>query len=433
MKAEVADLLTSLDEQKEELAELVLHLANTYGPVGQEINTAREVDRWYQENGLESEVVELVEGRANVVARLKGDGTGKSLIFNAHLDTEASGPDFDNLMQVPDANKVGAWREGNRIFGHTAMNDRHAHALYMFAARAIKKAGIPLTGDIILTSVAGETGQAPVDEYKGLSYEGKGFGSSYLVEHGVRADYALVSETTNYALNWHFCGANYYKVTVRGKNMYTPRLKRGATLREEPNAILKAAPVITAIEEWGAQYAEDNSGMTECGPVRPNAQVGAVRGGIPWRPNRSSPYCALYVDVRTLPGADSAEITASLKAAIDAVGVDAELDLIMSKAGAIGVGVEPFADIIRRAHVAVRGELPPAQAELQDVSMWRDANVFNKAGIPSINFGPSRGVADVQGRGYLDLDGLVDAAKMYALIALEVCSDLSADDLAADA
>jgi acetylornithine deacetylase/succinyl-diaminopimelate desuccinylase-like protein len=429
MKTEVAALLESLEARREELAELVLHLANTYGPVGQEETTAREVHDWYTTHGIPSRMVSLVPGRANVVARLAGTGGGRSLLFNAHLDTEASGPDFDNLMQVPDPNRVGARREGDRIFGHTALNDRHAHALFMFATRAIRESGIPLTGDLILTSVAGETGQSPVDEYQGLQYEGKGFGSTYLVEHGVRADYAIVSETSNFALNWHNCGANYYKVVIRGKNMYTPRLKRGATLREEPNAVLKAAHVVTAIEAWAVEYTRKNSGQTVCGPVVPNAQVGAIRGGIPWRPNRSSPYCALYVDVRTLPGADLDEVTASLKAAIDAVAVDAELELIMSKRGAIGVGVEPLAESIRRAHATVRGGPPPAEAEVQDVSMWRDTNVFNKAGIPAINFGPSRGQADVQGRGYLELDGLVHAAQMYALIALDICSDLTEDDL----
>jgi hypothetical protein len=68
----------------------------------------------------------------------------------------------------------------------------------------------------------------------------------------------------------------------------------------------------------------------------------------------------------------------------------------------------------------VRGSDPPPQVETAVVSMWRDTNVFNLAGIPSLTFGPSRGRADVQGTGYFALDDLVDAAKMYALVALEV-------------
>lgn len=417
----VAAILSALDADREELADFVLHLANTFAPVGHELVVAREVDAWYRDNGLPSRIVELVEDRANVVARLPGTGQGRSLLFNAHLDTEASGPDYDNLMCVADPNKVGARREADRILGHTALNDRHAHALFMFAARAIQRAGIALAGDLVLTSVAGETGQAPVDEFQGLLYEGKGFGSSYLVEHGVRADYAVVSETTDFALCWHHCGANYYKITLRGRNMYTPRLRRGQSLTDSPNAVVKAAAVIQAVEQWAIEYARSRAGSTPCGEVWPHAQVGAVRGGIPWRPNRSAPYCALYVDVRTLPGEDPREVTASLQQAVDAVRVDAELELVMSKEGAVaGAAVKPLAEAIRQSYETVRGEPPPATAEPAVVSMWRDTNVFNKAGIPAIDFGPSRGRADVQGHGYLELDDLVDAAKMYALIALRI-------------
>jgi acetylornithine deacetylase/succinyl-diaminopimelate desuccinylase-like protein len=75
---------------------------------------------------------------------------------------------------------------------------------------------------------------------------------------------------------------------------------------------------------------------------------------------------------------------------------------------------------VRSAHRAVRGAEPPAAVETAVVSMWRDTNVFNGHGIPSLTFGPSRGRADVQGEGFFALDDLVDAAKMYALTALEV-------------
>jgi len=219
---------------------------------------------------------------------------------------------------------------------------------------------------------------------------------------------------------WHNCGAIYYKVTLRGENMYTPRLRRGDGLARHPNAIVKAATVVQAIEEWAIRYEETHAADTPCGPLRLKAQVGAIRGGIPWRPNRSSPYCALYVDVRTLPGEDVGEVTAALRAAVDDAGVGAALELMMFKPGAEGTGVEPLADAVRNAHRQVRGSDPPPQVETAVVSMWRDTNVFNLAGIPSLTFGPSRGRADVQGTGYFALDDLVDAAKMYALVALEV-------------
>ncbi len=334
------------------------------------------------------------------------------------------GLNSDKLMQVKDYNKTGSWRVGDAIFGHTAINDRHGHALFMVAARAIARSGIPLKGDILLTSVSGETGQAPVDEYQGLKFEGKGFGSSYLVEHGARADYALIAETTSFTPCWHHTGATYYKIVIRGRNMYTPRLDRGETLADHPNAIVKAAAIVEAVERWAIEYTKKNTRETVCGEARPNAQIGAVRGGMPWRPNRSSPYCALYMDVRTLPDANVDEITASLSQALNATGIKTELSVIMSKRGAEGVGIEPLRMAIDSAHRKVRGTGVPAKAQTSDVSMWRDTNIFNNAGIPAIDFGPSRGNAKIQGTGSLELDALVDAAKMYALIALQIAAGI---------
>ena len=92
MQSIVQDVLGRIEEAREDIAELALRLGNTYGPVGMERATAEQVHQWYGENGIDSDLVELVEGRANTVGRLRGSGGGRSILFNAHLDTEASGP-----------------------------------------------------------------------------------------------------------------------------------------------------------------------------------------------------------------------------------------------------------------------------------------------------------------------------------------------------
>jgi acetylornithine deacetylase/succinyl-diaminopimelate desuccinylase-like protein len=418
------EVLSRVDDGREDLAELALRLGNTFAPAGQEEPAALEVHAWYRENGMESRLVPIVPGRANVVARLPGTGGGGSLLFNAHLDTEVSGPEYDALMGTPDLNRIGGWRVDDRLYGHTVLNDRGCMAAFMVAGRALLRSGARLGGDLLLTSVVGETGQAPVDEYQGLRYEGKGLGSTYLVQHGVRADYAVVAETTDNAICWYNCGAIYYKVTLRGRNMYTPRLRRAESLSGQPNAIVRAAAAVEAIERWAIRREEALARPTPCGVVRPKAQVGAIRGGLPWRPNRSSPYCALYVDVRTLPGEDPREVTASLRAALDELGLGAELEPVMIKPGSEGMGVEPLVTAIGTAHELVTGAPPPAEAESAVVSMWRDTNVFNPAGIPAVTFGPSRSRADVQGEGHLELDDLVAAAKVYVLTALQMCAGL---------
>ena len=426
MTAEISKILDGIDSSKEDLAELMLRLGNTYGPFGHEAATAAEVHDWYRQNGMQSDYVEIIEDRACVVARLKGDGTGKSLIYNAHLDTEASGIDFETLMDAPDPNRVGARREGDRIFGHTVQNDRGGMAMQMIAGRAIAESGAHLRGDLRLKSAVGETGAAPTDEFRGLRYEGKGFGTSYLVDHGYRADYAVIAETTDFAASWIQCGAAYYKITLRGKNMYTPRLIRGETLATQPNAIVRAASVVGLIETWAVDFEVSRPPQTECGMMRPRAQVGAIRGGIPWRPNRSSTYAALYVDVRTLPGEDVGSVTDSISAAVRSTGLEVEVDLIMFKSGyaASRDSIAPLLSAIETAHRYVRDVEMPEYAEDAVVGMWRDTNIYNRVGIPALTFGPSRGRAGVQGTGFVELDDFVDGAKIYALTALSICGDL---------
>ena len=414
------EVFECIDADRELLAETCLELGNTYGPCGHEQPVANAVSVWYERHGVPARQQSILADRSNVVATLAGTGGGRSLIFNAHLDTEISGPDHDNLMESSDPNRVGAWREGDRIFGHTVLNDRGCMAVFMVMAKALRSAGAELAGDVICTSVAGETGMAPVDEYRGLNYEGKGFGTRYLVDHGVRADYALVAETTAWSMSWIECGAVYLKITLRGRNMYTPRLIRATALADQPNAIVKGAAVATALEAWGIDYEERNSYMSELGEVRPKAQVGAIRGGVPYRPNRSSPVCKLYMDVRTPPGASQDAVVAEVREVARSVDPAAEVECYMAKAGLVGTGVEPLAAAVEGAYgEVVGGRTPPPQ--VAHTSMWRDTNVFNAVGIPSLTFGPPRGSAAVQGTGHFELDDLVAAAKVYAATAIDIC------------
>ncbi len=414
------EVLGRIQDSGELLAELCLELGNTFAPVGHEQAVADAVSAWYGRHDISSFQQQLVPDRSNVIARLTGDGSGKSLIFNAHLDTEISGDDYDRLMDVPDPNKVGGWREGNRLFGHTVLNDRALMAIFMVMGKAIQEAKVPLAGDVILASAVGETGQAPVDEYQGMTYEGKGLGSRYMVDHGIRADYALIAEATGWGMSWVECGAVYLKVTLRGRNMYTPRLIRGDQLSQHPNALVKGAEVIRTLEAWAIDYEERNAYESVCGPVRPKAQVGAVRGGVPYRPNRSSPVCHLYVDVRTVPGSDQDAVVNEVRSVVRKFDPAAEVECFMAKAGYQGVGVEPLSEAVARGYDSVIGGTPPTP-EIAITSMWRDTNVYNSSGIPSLTFGLGRGESTVQGTGSYDLKDLVACSQIYALTALDLC------------
>jgi hypothetical protein len=63
--------------------------------------------------------------------------------------------------------------------------------------------------------------------------------------------------------------------------------------------------------------------------------------------------------------------------------------------------------------------LPEAPQEV--VSMWRDNNVFNEAGIPSLTFGPPRRREKETHRLCFELDDLVNMANVYAEVAYAIC------------
>jgi acetylornithine deacetylase/succinyl-diaminopimelate desuccinylase-like protein len=404
----------------EELAELALKLANTFSPAGHEQAMADTVLAWFEQQKIPVRQQPILPDRANVIATLKGSGGGTSLIFNSHMDTEVSGPEYDWGMARPDLNKVGAYREGNRLYGHTVLNDRGLMATTMVTMKALRDSGLTRSGDVIFTGVVGETGGSPVDEFQGLTYEGKGIGSRFLVSHGVRADYALVAETTDFALSWVACGACYLKVSVPGMNIYTPRSTRPDDVRKHSNAIVKMARVVDAIEAWAPKYEARQTFDSPCGRVVPKVVIGAIRGGVPYRPNRTSPHCAIFVDVRMVPGEDPLRIERELQSVVAAAEVGARVETFLARNGAIGKNVERLAEEVRRSYQQVTGQEPVAPASTETVSMWRDNNVFNAAGIPSLTFGCSRRKGE-DGRLYLDIADLVTTAKVYARVAQSLC------------
>jgi hypothetical protein len=54
--------------------------------------------------------------------------------------------------------------------------------------------------------------------------------------------------------------------------------------------------------------------------------------------------------------------------------------------------------------------------------MWRDLNVYNEVGIPSLTYGPPLGLS-AEGWSYFIRRSDVNlAAQLYAMIALDVCN-----------
>src|SRR5688572_7601012 len=132
-----------------------------------------------------------------------GTASGQSLIFNAHMDT---GPELGPNATENEKKLETAWVDGDMLFGKRMINDKAQSCAFIVAMCAIKKAALQLKGDLPLTAVAFETGKPLIDRQQGIDFPSEGCGTKWVVDRAVAADYALVGETSGFALAQAECG-----------------------------------------------------------------------------------------------------------------------------------------------------------------------------------------------------------------------------------
>ena len=408
----------------EELSDLAVRLCSINSPPGGEAAAARFVEEWLASEGIPVRRLDLSPERGNVVGRLRGTGHGAHLIFNSHLDTDRRGP-----LAWWTAGEAGLEAEtasvvDDRVIGKAVVNDRGPMACWLMAAAAIKRSGVRLKGDIVLTAVCGEIGMAPVDEFQGAGFLGKGIGTRLLVDSGVFGDYAVVAESTDWAISEMECGCAYFRVLVSGVSIYTPWHDKGDTLASHPNAAIKASALALEIDKWAREYERRESFAFREAMVVPKVSIGAMRSGAPYSPSRTAAKAALYVDVRLAPGRSPIDVQEELRGLARQLGIDVEIDLYLHKRGYASRGAEPLAASLGEACQQVVGRPPPPPPS-GFISMWRDRNVFTEVGIPAVSFGPPRGGGrDSKGPYGLHVtqQDLLRAAQIYALLALDICN-----------
>jgi acetylornithine deacetylase/succinyl-diaminopimelate desuccinylase-like protein len=414
------NLIASIDADRQDLVDLCLDLGNTPSPYGKEIKVGEKVLAWLDAGGIRGELQHITETSVNAVATLKGSGGGASLIWNAHMDV---GPELTPEASEAERKIESAWTEGELIFGKGVINDKAQLCAFIIAARALRRAGVKLKGDLTITGVASETGGPSVDEFQGIDNPGEGFGSKWVVDRGVTADYALVGETSGFGIIRAECGAVWLKVRVKGREVYTPRYERGASIHDNPNAFAKGAHAILALEQWAVEYQKRETLRFEGGTIEPKAQIMNVRGkGGTSGASQASPYCDIYMDIRIVPGKKPEAVKKEVEAVVRGMGFDCEVAPFQYSRGYIAQNADGLIQGIEAAHRYIFGSAPPLPPSAE-VSMWRDVNVFNEVGIPSVCYGPPRQRDPYSGAGNraMKIADLVTAAKVYALIAIEVC------------
>ncbi len=233
--------------------------------------------------GIEAWLQEVEPGRPNVIARIVGEGGGRSLMLSGHMDTV---PAYG--MKDPFG---GAVADGV-IYGRGACDMKGALASMIAAVIGIKRAGVKLCGTLYFTGV--------IDE------EEQGKGTAELIRKGPYADAVIVGEGTGLRVATGNKGLEWIEIIVHGKKVHGGAMEKGI------NAITQAAKLITRIEN---DYVPKLKERTH--PLLGNATLnfGTIRGGD--QPSTVPGSCVIQIDRRWLPSETVGQVYGELQEVID--------------------------------------------------------------------------------------------------------------------
>ncbi len=406
----VAAVIAAVDTDR--VVETACELVAVPSPTGAEQEAAILLGDQLATAGCTVTIQEVEPGRANAVGRLRGTGGGPSLMFNGHLDTSYSGD--EPWLTAPGFKPHPIVRD-DAIVGLGIMNMKGAVACYVEAVRALRDAGVRLAGDVVVAGVAGEIEKAEWgDEFRGASFRGYGAGTRHLVSHGVVADAAVLGEPTEERLVLGHYGTMWVRISTSGPFFHTAF--SGGRLEE--NSLVRMHRLLDDVIAWVGRW-EDRGAYAGLPGV---VNLGAIRGGFPWRVSRTPHRTDLFLDVRVPPtmGFDVAE--AELRTLVDELvsrypdaGIDWEI--YVTAGGAEIDDDHPVVVAADAAHRAVAGASP----ERARVHWASDASTLTRYGIPSLNYGPISGALPGPEGESVPVSSLVRMSASYALLAANFC------------
>jgi acetylornithine deacetylase/succinyl-diaminopimelate desuccinylase-like protein len=403
-------LIAHVDERR--LVETACAYVSTPSPTGSEQAMAETVRAAFEDAGLRVTWQEVEEGRPNVIGTLEGEGGGRSLMFNGHMDTSYSGRE-PHLRGIVGFQPDALVRDG-RIYGLGISNMKGALACYLEAIRAVRDAGLRLRGDVLIASVVGEIEKTQWgEEFRGREYRGYAAGSRYLPTHGGIADMCILGEPTEQRVVLGHYGSMWARISTHGPFIHTAF----STGRLQENSIVRMREVLDDVLEWISEWERRAEYRGRNGVVN----IGSLRGGYPWRVSRTPNRTDLFLDIRVPPTMrmqdakrELAGLVRNLRAKYPDYGL--EYDVFVTAPGAEIDEDHPLIRAIDIGHERVFGAPPD-----RDVVRWfSDASALTRYGIETVNYGTSSGLPGPDGEN-LDIEGLVKIATVYALATVQIC------------
>ncbi len=140
------------NEVKDEAVELLSNLIkiDTTNPPGNEKPAAELLEKYFQEFGIKTKVVESEKDRASIIAEVEGEKNGKSLILLSHLDVVPANPTEWSFPPFSGEIKNGY------IWGRGAIDCKGLAVVEAVAMSLVKRMGIKIQKGVKFISVADE-------------------------------------------------------------------------------------------------------------------------------------------------------------------------------------------------------------------------------------------------------------------------------------
>jgi acetylornithine deacetylase/succinyl-diaminopimelate desuccinylase-like protein len=158
--------LIDWDEVGEETIQHLVNLVriDTSNPPGNETKAAMYVREALAAEGIESELFALDPDRANLVTRIRGNGSKKPILIMGH--TDVVGVQAERWTEEP----FGGLRKDGWIYGRGTLDDKDNVTAGLMLMILLKRYEVELDRDIIFLAESGEEGTPEV-------------GINYMVEH----------------------------------------------------------------------------------------------------------------------------------------------------------------------------------------------------------------------------------------------------------
>lgn len=330
----------------------------TVNPDGKEAVLADFIADYLRNTGCIVEVMEFSNGRANVIATLKGKKNGKALIINGHLDTVPFG-NKDSWDTPPDYPCI----KDDRLYGRGSSDMKSGLCAMLYAFRQLASEGFIPENDIIFVGTGDE--------------ETLGLGAQALLKSGMldKVGRIIIGEPTGNGISTASKGALWLEFTIRGKTSHAAYPWEGINATEIAYALFA---------ELKKQVSEGNHPFL----TNPTCTLTKILGGV--KTNMVPDSCTMTVDIRTVPPMEHnhlLELVDQLVLNLQKLYAGAKLEYeVLNNRKAIETPEDnTLIQELSESVQAVCGNTPA----LIGTSFFSDASIFlTKYDLPTVLFGP---------------------------------------------